>query len=334
MQCRLLPPTEFATHAATWDTINGEHYDHPLLESRFFAAALDHLSNNREQLVVCGPEDRPSAIAILAPTRAGAWTTFQPSQSPLGALVQRPDIEPLDLTQRLFGVLPRSCQILSLSQQDPELVSRPSDHSRLRTLDYIQTARITVDRDFDEYWAGRGKNLRHNMKRQRNRLEREDIDLRLEVLSNPDQIRDGIRSYGQLESAGWKAQGGTAIHPDNDQGRFYSALLESYANTGNARIYRFYYNDQLSAVDLCISNRKALVILKTTYDETVKTSSPALLMRLAYFPTLFDDREVERIEFYGKVMDWHTKWSDEIRTLYHVNAYRHALVARLHNRSS
>lgn len=35
-------------------------------------------------------------------------------------------------------------------------------------------------------------------------------------------------------------------------------------------------------------------------------------------------------EFYGRLMDWHTKWSDEIRTLYHVTAFRWAAAQRLY----
>lgn len=49
-------------------------------------------------------------------------------------------------------------------------------------------------------------------------------------------------------------------------------------------------------------------------------TKPALLMRQNYFAPLFDARAVARIEFYGKVMDWHTQWSSEIRRMYHVNA--------------
>ena len=332
MSCRLLPVSEFSGIAAAWDAINQEYYSHPLLESRFTAAALEHLADGTEQIAVCGPQTRLQAIAVLKPAKLGAWTTFQPSQSPLGAIINRQEIQTTDLAKDLFAALPVTCQILALTQQDPDIVPRPESQATLRTLDYIETARITVDRDFEDYWASRGKNLRHNMKRQRNRLEREGVELRLEVLSRPEQMRDGVSSYGELESVGWKAEGGTAIHLENEQGRFYADLLESYAVTGNARIYRFYYNDKLSAVDLCIVNENALVILKTTYDESLNTSSPALLMRRDYFPAIFDQREVKRIEFYGKVMDWHTKWSDEIRTLYHVNAYRNALAARLHNR--
>ncbi|MCB1802243.1 MAG: GNAT family N-acetyltransferase [Gammaproteobacteria bacterium] len=328
-----MPASEFASIAPHWDALNQTHYQHPLLESRFYRLALEHLGDGKEQIALCGEPDAPHAIAILAAGRVGSWNTLQPSQAPLGASIQAPQLSPAELTRELLDALPVSCQILALTQQDPDIIARPAQSPTLKTLDYIDTARITVDKSFDDYWASRGKNLRHNMKRQRNRLEREDTALRVEMLDRPEQMREGVRIYGELESKGWKAEGGTAIHPDNEQGRFYGALLEEYAATGNARIYQCYYGDSLSAVDLCIHNGSAFIILKTTYDESVQTSSPALLMRREYFPPIFDNHEAGRIEFYGKVMDWHTKWSDEIRRMYHLNAYRSALVGRLHGRA-
>lgn len=331
MPCTLLPITEFSRISSAWDAINHQYYSHPLLESRFVRNAVEHLGNGRETIAIVGKEDAPDALAVLNRDRLGAWSTFQASQSPLGAVIVRPGTEFNGIANAIFRKLPIDCQILAITQQDPELIPRPNPSPKTSTLDYIETARISIDRDFEEYWASRGKNLRHNMKRQRNRLGREGVELRLETLESPDEMREGIRSYGDLESVGWKAEKGTAVHLDNDQGQFYAALLEDYASTGNARIYRFYYGDRLSAVDLCIWNSKAFVILKTTYDESVQTSSPALLMRREYFPQIFNNREAARIEFYGKVMDWHTKWSDEIRTLYHVNTYRSTLVARIHN---
>lgn len=332
MSCRLLPISDFPGFSTAWDALNGAHYAHPLMESRFLSNALEHLGSGQEKLAIFGDQSAPDAILVLSKTRLGAWSTFQASQSPLGALIVKPGTDLAALAKALFEQLPMSCQIFSITQQDPDVLPRPDDQPLLRTLDYIDTARITVDASFEDYWAARGKNLRHNMKRQRNRLGRENVELRLEVLSKPEEMRAGVTSYGDLESLGWKTEKGTAVHIDNAQGRFYLALLEDFASTGNARIYRYHYNDTLAAVDLCVWNRSAFVILKTTYDETMKTSSPALLMRREYFPSIIDNREVERIEFYGKVMDWHTKWSDEIRTLYHVNTYRSATVAKLHNR--
>lgn len=330
--CSILPVTEFTTIAPAWDALNRAHYNHPLLESRFMSNTLEHLGTGRERIAIVGPADNPAAIAVLVANRLGAWSTFQASQSPLGAIIVRPGTDIAAVAKTLFACLPLSCQLVSLTQQDPEIWPRPDSQPTMDTIDYIDTARITVSGSFDDYWGSRGKNLRHNMKRQRNRLEREGVNLRLEVLTQPEEMREGVKSYGELESLGWKADGGTAVHLDNKQGQFYAAMLEGFASSGNARIYQLYYNDKLSAVDLCIFNKSALVILKTTYDETESTSSPALLMRREYFPSIFDDRQVNRIEFYGKVMDWHTKWSDEIRTLYHANMYRSTIVAMAHTR--
>jgi hypothetical protein len=75
-------------------------------------------------------------------------------------------------------------------------------------------------------------------------------------------------------------------------------------------------------VDLCIVGGGALIILKTTYDEAYKQLSPAFLMREEAFRQLFTTKEVDRIEFYGRVMEWHTRWTDKVRTMYHVNQYR------------
>jgi hypothetical protein len=45
---------------------------------------------------------------------------------------------------------------------------------------------------------------------------------------------------------------------------------------------------------------------------------------------LFEDGRIRRIEFYGRVMEWHTRWTDEVRTMYHLNHYRWPVLARLH----
>ena len=74
---------------------------------------------------------------------------------------------------------------------------------------------------FDDYWSKRGRNLRQNLKRQRNRLERESVETRMTVVEDPNLIADSVDRYGALESAGWKGREGTSLHPDNAQGKFY-----------------------------------------------------------------------------------------------------------------
>ncbi len=260
----------------------------------------------------------------------GVWETFQPSQLPLGAFVHQ-GLRPIDtLLDDLMPGLPGFAVVAAITQQDPAIVARPSDSPRLRTLDYIETARVNVAGTFDNYWAGRGKNLRTNVKRQRAKLSQDGVPTHLEVVETPGAVAAAIAEYGRLESAGWKAGTGTAVAADNDQGRFYTGVFESCCARGAGRIYRYIFDDKVVAMDLCIEDAGVLVILKTAYDETYKNISPAALMRHEYFRRIFDSGSIRRIEFYGKVMEWHRRWTDDVRTLYHVNRYRSPSVRRIH----
>jgi hypothetical protein len=53
-------------------------------------------------------------------------------------------------------------------------------------------------------------------------------------------------------------------------------------------------------------------------------------MRHEAYTRVFAEEAVERIEFYGRAMDWHRKWTDDIRTMYHVNIYPWPIFKPLH----
>jgi CelD/BcsL family acetyltransferase involved in cellulose biosynthesis len=237
-------------------------------------------------------------------------------------------VDTQELAVSLIRTLPGFGLALGITQLDPELVRRPMNSATLQTVDYIQTARISIRSSFEDYWAQRGKNLRHNLKRQRNQLAKQALECHVETVTSPEEVAVAVANYSELEVAGWKAETGTAVKSDDAQGRFYTQLLEAYCAEGHGRIYRFWLGGKVVATDLCIDNGSTFVILKTSYDETITNLSPALLMREEYFRELFGSG-IRRIEFYGKVMDWHTKWSDETRTLYHINCYRSPLIAAL-----
>ncbi|MBC7584826.1 MAG: GNAT family N-acetyltransferase [Tardiphaga sp.] len=333
MSWTLKPASYFADFADRWQALNADTLASPLLALDWVRPLLREFGSARE-LVACHEQDgQVTAMAILTPRGRGAWETFQPSQAPIGLWMHRPGVAIAPLTASLMRALPGFPLVLGLTQLDPDLTARPADAGRVRTLDYVQTARVTLAGSFEEYWAARGKNLRQNMKKQRNKLDKEGISTHLQCSTVPDDVAGVLADYGRLESAGWKADIGTAIHPDNAQGRFYQSMLEAFARRGAARMYRYWFGDRVVAMDLCIEGGDHLVILKTTYDESIKDgSSPAFLLRQDQFEQIFNEGRFRAIEFYGKVMDWHLKWTSEVRMLYHVNAYRFEGLAYLHGR--
>ena len=320
---RLHPLAEFDRLQPDWERLNRASGASPLLATDFVVPLIREFADAGEILACCRRDEQICAMVILTPLGRGRWQTFQPSQAPLGVCVHDDMPDWPDCLARLLPVLPGMALTLGVTQQDPSLQARPIDSPSLATLDYIDTASITLGGSFAAYWDARGKNLRQNMKKQRARLEKEAIVTRLEISTAPDDMAHAVADYGRLESAGWKGQSGTAIHPSNAQGRFYRSMLERFCSNGRGRVFRYWYDDRLVAMDLCIEGNDHIVILKTTYDESIgNTTSPALLMRQEAFALLFNEPRLRRIEFFGKLMAWHARWSEESRTMYHFTLYR------------
>lgn len=328
---RIVPAARFDDHAARWNELHVRQCASPMLAPAFVSALLTCFGSGTEVLVLGEAQGELCAAAVLVSTGPGRWATFQPSQAPVGLWLQAQGLELAPLLDSLLKALPGFPLQLSLTQCDPLLTPRPADNGHIRTLDYIVTARISMVGAFEDYWQARGKNLRSNLKKQRNRLAADGIVTRLETLTEAGEMAAAVNDYGRLESSGWKARNGSAVSAGNEQGRFYQQMMEAFARHGQARAYRYWFGQQLVAMDLCIFERGCIVILKTSYDELVSSSfSPALLMREEACRALFGEAGLDRIEFYGKVMEWHTRWTDEVRTLYHLNHYRWPLLARVH----
>lgn len=323
--------TAFATHAARWDRLQAAAANLPFLESAFIIPLLRHLGGQPVlALGHCGQQ--LMAAALLQQNGSGRWTTYQPSQLPLGAWVLHPDLDAVDAAYKLLRRLPGLALGLAITQIDPRFHRRPTDAESVQTLDYIDTAWVDVEGTYDDYWNQRGKNLRTNMRKQRTKLEADGTRMRFEVLTSPGDMAPALDDFGRLESASWKADSGTQVQADNAQGRFYLDMMRGFCALGRGQVWRLWFDDQVVAVDLCIEAGSTLVILKTAFDSSHRTVSPSFLLKQEAFRLLFDQRRIRRIEFYGRLMEWHTRWTEQSRTLYHANLYRWGWLPRLHQR--
>lgn len=322
-----------AEHAARWRDLHQDSGGSPLLAPEFVTAALAVFGSGAEYLAWHERAGQVDIMTIVTPTRHGVWSTFQPAQAPVGFWLQRDTGAHTADLPGLLRRLPGLALMLGVTQCDPCLMARPSDadDASVRVLDYIDTARITLAGNFDDYWQARGKNLRTNLRKQRKRLHDDGVPTRLQVSRAAHEMAAAVDDYGRLESAGWKAGDGTAVAGENDQGRFYRALLEAFAQNNSACVYRYWIGERLAAMDLCIEGGGCVVVLKTAYDEATGAGlSPALLMREEATRDIFEAKRFTRIEFYGRVMEWHLRWTDEVRGMYHLNAYRWPLLRQVH----
>ena len=331
MKWSLVKAAQFGAMAGQWSALHARCQGSPMLAPEFVQPLITEFGRGNEWLARCEHEGRTVAMALVVARGRGSWALFQPAQAPIGLWLQEPGLPLAPLLAALLRALPGVPLGFGLTQLDPDLLARPVDSSALRSFDYIATAKITLAGSFDHYWNARGKNLRANLKKQRARLDKDGVTPRLQVSRAAHEVADAVADYARLESAGWKGGGGTAVGAGNAQGRYYRAMLEGFCRRGAGSIYRYWFGEQLVAMDLCIEDANQIIVLKTTYDESVAGNlSPTLLMREEACRALFDAGRFARLEFYGKVMEWHTRWTDEVRTLYHVNYYRWPALGRLH----
>ncbi len=332
MSCHwsFLPASELAAHADTWNQLNRAAGDLPFLDTAFLLPLLRHFGRGGELLALARSGGDVVAGALLQRDGMGRVRTFQPSQLPLGPWLAAPGHDAWDLARQLLHELPGLTLGLGLTQLDPRFTPRPAQGPLLQSLDYIDTAWVDVQGSFEAYWEARGKNLKTNMRKQRSKLESEGVTLHFGTLRAPQDMAAAVAAYGQLEAKGWKSESGTAVLPDNAQGRLYREALEAFAAQGRARVWQLRFDERVVAMDLCVESDAMLVVLKTAFDPEFRTVSPAFLLRQDAFRQVFEEQRHARIEFYGRVMEWHTRWTEQARTLYHGNLYRWALVPRLH----
>lgn len=322
--------TGFERSAPNWDALNREHGNHILLDSRFVGLLIRCFATPTTLL---GISTRPGArgMALLEPGRYGFASTFQPSQSPLGLILLESRELSIPMSRDLLRSLPGYALGVSILQQDPDYTLFPSERLDVtaESVDYIDTGRLRLEGTFEEYWHGRGKNLTHNLRRQRRRLAEEGKSLELRIVRDPARAADCVATYGLLEGSGWKATGGTAVAPDNAQGMFYREILETFLAREEGCVFQLALDGRVIASDLCLERDGMMVILKTAYDAGVEGLSPGLLLHQEVFEHCFATRRVRFVEFYGRVREWHTKWTQDFRRMYHVNFYRARWTARL-----
>ncbi|APW39484.1 hypothetical protein RD110_21560 [Rhodoferax koreense] len=315
--------------ADAWNRLNADRGDLPFLTADAVSAALKTFGSGGERLLMGRSNGRIVAMFVLQPQAKFRWSTFQPSQLPLGTWVAEAGLSLQQLVTSLQRGPLGMCLVLSITQIDPWITPREDDTSTTHSSDYIDTGWIDISGSFEDYWNARGKNLRQNMRKQRNKLAAEGGNPMMRVWTSVEDMAPALERYGQLESLGWKAAKGTAIHLDNDQGRFYRDLLETAAQRNEAVVYEYLFDARTVAVNLCVRRAGNLVVLKTTYDESIKAYSPAFMLNEEIAQKVFAAGDTRRLEYYGRLMEWHTKWTENKRTLYHLTSYRWPLVKQM-----
>lgn len=313
--------------ASEWDLLNGILFnEHPLLSHAFVGPMIRHFGSRKLLVGRLRRNRETGALMLIQPRHTGLWQTFLPGQAPIAPALAGKNFD----ARSLLHALPGFAIAIDFLCQDPLFSFSASDHATdcREQQRYCTTTAVSLDTTFDEYWGRRPKNLRKNMKRYLGKADESGKVASLRLITNPVELPAALDRYGLLESAGWKGKAGTAIHPSNEQGRFYADVLSNFAAFNGSRIYELYLGDHLSASRLCIARGGMLVVLKTTYDEALSNLAPGRLLLYELLAHEFREREFSTIEFYTNASQDSISWATGTREICHQSYYRHAAIKR------
>lgn len=325
MKAKVYPVTEFAQFRTFWAQLNQQTHDQAILSADFIQCLINHFFTGSEQLVVVKNADQIRFMGFFQSLGFGRWQTVMPSQAPLGLWLASEGRVEHKLLACISTALPGMVLQLDLLQADTRYLQLGT---RIQQQPYIETGNKPIPAHYEEFFQTISKNLRQNCNKAYNRAEREGDSFSTQILTEPDQVIAGVVQYGEIESQSWKADQGTAISADNEQGLFYQDMMSQLAQRDAAYVWYFLVSGHVAAVDLCVSNNGHLIILKTTFDEQFSRYSPALLLKMQMIKHYAEHPElgIKNIEFYGKAMDWHKRLHSELRPIVHVSWQRTKLL--------
>jgi hypothetical protein len=302
-----------------WDDLVRRAYKaHPLLNSKFLAPLLRHFPPTNGAFATRRVGGELVGAALLKPLGTGIWETYVPSQAPLGPAVVDLAAHP-DSYLGLPRSLPGAAWMIGLKYRDPQYVALGEEHPRIENARHHQTIGVSTVEAFADYWQQRDPKLRENMRKYRRRLEAAGGEFR--TILEPDEIRACVDVHGQLESAGWKGQEGTAINIANEQGRFYLEMLHAFSVCGDARIYQLLVGGQVIASQLAVVGGGVMALLKTSYDESKSNLGPGRALVQFVLESAFGEPGVRSVEFCTTAGHEDLKWG-EPHDIVHTNVFR------------
>jgi hypothetical protein len=284
---------------------------------------VEHFAADNVVLAIDQTDDATNAALLLEPRQLGIWHTFLPSQAQIAPAL----VASNESLRRLFRDLRGPSLAIEMLCQDPDFSTCFAEDVAKSTqrVEHVETVAIEVDGAFDEYWGRRPRNLRKATSRRLNSLGNA---LRFEKHTSRQDVERALERYGELEIAGWKGRSGTALHKSNPQGRFYADVLSGFAESDEARIYELYLDDRLASSQITICSERMLVMLKTTYDESLAKSGPGRLLQYKLLEDIFAESRKYQVEYYTNATAEQIAWSTEKRTIEHVMLFREQWIRR------
>jgi CelD/BcsL family acetyltransferase involved in cellulose biosynthesis len=196
------------------------------------------------------------------------------------------------------------------------------ENSRLLSVEGLETARaapmeaarwqqtgstLPTRGSFDDYERGLQANFRRNLRKARNRCEREH-EMSFDIFTGEDaRSAELLDRFLDLEASGWKGRAGTAIKGSPRLVDFYSSLTGRMGDRDWLEWHFLTLDGAPVAGHLAIRFGRSLVLPKIAYDEAHARLGPGNLLFREIAARAFADEGLDEINCISDT-SWHHNW--------------------------
>ena len=166
--------------------------------------------------------------------------------------------------------------------------------------DYVSPVADTTG-SFEAYHTAMKPRWRE-LERRRRKLMREHT-VETDLIAQPDDMPLDLAEGLLLEAAGWKGREGTAVLSDDPVAGFYADVARAFHATGELRLSSLRTAGRLVAFDFALLYQGRYFLLKTGFDESLRTLAPGLILRRDVVERCFE-LGLDAHEFLGIDMEW------------------------------
>jgi len=186
---------------------------------------------------------------------------------------------------------------------------------------------VDLPADWDEYLAGRDRKARKELRRKRNRIEKEP-GFEARVVRDEKDVEAGIADLFAIEDNSWKATHGETMTETEELRGFYSELAYRCAARGWLRLQLLYIDGRPVAHLFGVAYKNELSALKTSYDNEFRNLSPGIIVVTEAMQQAIAEG-VRRFDLLGG----EARWKTELATGEREHAYycffpKHSIVCR------
>ena len=170
------------------------------------------------------------------------------------------------------------------------------------------TAFVPIEGSWDEFCRSLTSRRRYDLKRAMKRANAFG-EVKADVFApRPEALETALDKAFNVEAAGWKGRGGSALCQNRPLGNFFRTYTKSACAQGILRLGFLYIDGKSVAMLIGLECHNRFWVLKVGYDEAYSRCSPGILLINASIQYAFEQKLCS-YEFLGSDEQWLHMWA-------------------------